>query len=265
MSTIKFTAVAMALLILNMPLTFGAINIEMEPYRVHNVTVLKRTVSQIDLIKKSGLIDPYSLKDYATPLDPNEEVVLILKRYKTEYEEGDTTQFIIYKPNSTASIKLLPGKYLIDAQLIRHENVTTLPDRREFCKGISGGNWKMTKSSAISAVSSAGASYLGSAAGLWSFSPMGLYFSVAMLIAQMFFDCIGKKESITIPSVTLNPVMLGGAYLNYTFSAAELDSSNITTFYVFALRKPVTMEDIAMSNNYKELSLRYAYMLKPTD
>ena len=250
------------------PVSYGAVHVELEPYNSVDVQVKKRTPSQAEALKNAGIANPYSnlFLQNSKGLAPNEEAVITLKKIESKPHEENLDQFIIID-NSTniSSIDLLPGKYLVDGQLMLHKNHTLQPDERTYCIGLSGGDPKMIESKVKSMATGAAISALGSYAGLWAFGPAGLYMSAALAVAQLVFDCVGKEKDYTVPEepLSMNPVPVGGVYGNVTITEEFLEKNGTATFYVYYFPPPTVIEELSVSSNYKEISKQYPAQIQP--
>ena len=259
-------SVLLIILIISLPVTFAEINIAMEPYKEVNVIVKKRAPQNVLNIKNSHIYDSNAAiyKQEAVPLAYNEEATLTLVRYKNEEEEADFRQFIIFNGTATeTTIKLIPGKYKIDGYLILNENTTIPPEHREFCIGIQGGDPEMIKSSIMGAATGAAVSYLAAYAGLGTFGVAGLYFSAALIVAQLVLDCVGVKKDINIEGFTFSPTPVGGVSGNITITRSFLDDANTIVFYVFYFPPPKTLDEFAITSDFYEFSSKFPKQIQP--
>ena len=283
----KFTSIFVVLLVMFIPISLS-VSLESEN---PDLVVTFDKVQEMDVVfEKYGInVAANYIDGSPTALEEYHQVILTLTKIDGGVGEEEFQQFVDSRADNGAKIKLVPGKYYMDAHLMVHKNITIPGRMEEWCLGVGQQEPKQAASTfttsagsivAGAAVTSVIGSIAGGAAvgtaftGLASFAgistalgPIGLgALAVVGLVAlaSMFVPCIGDMKPIDIEEVNLpSPVPLGGAKGNITIGQG-IYSNNKITFYVFALpEQPVVIEDLNVLGMMGDISEGYPEKIRP--
>ncbi len=279
----------MILLVVMVPISFGVSFDSENPH----MTVTMDKLHELDVSFKRIPMDAAS-DTIGNPMELEEDDEIILTIIKYEEISGEETfqQFIDYNYGEEGiKVKLVPGKYSINGQLLVNRNIT-IPGRKDtYCKGIAQQDFEQTSSTfatgaagvvvgaavgtAISAaigagsVAAAGPALVGvfsSGAGFMAaLGPIGL---VALGLLAVFavvtslLDCTGTEESVEIPEISMNPAMLGGVMGNITLNQDIYSKSEIT-FYVFSTDPPLAIEGLNILGMIEDLGIIHPDLIQP--
>ncbi|MBI2549115.1 hypothetical protein HYW21_07235 [Candidatus Woesearchaeota archaeon] len=286
----RISVLCCCLLLFFLPVTTASllstkpITVDLEPLDYQNVVLKERDFDNIYALQQAPTLEQRRqlLATETSPVERAEQVLLILERISTDPGDAPFQQYVIKKgdeKNKTVVVPLIPGTYRMEAQLLLYENVTIPEYQISYCKGLTGGGWKQTgdtaKDAAIAAGISVGASYLAAAsipvlssiaAPLAAAGPIGIAIVSVIFALQILaniFGCLGDEEKVTVPSITLNPALIGGAVGNITITKEMLAQEEIT-FYVFKLPLPIRIEEMNIMMAVEDFSQAYPYMMKPS-
>jgi len=260
-------ALLCAILLALAPAVFASeIRVSMEPYRYVDVEVRVRPVTNI-----------HSAKD----LGESQKVTLMLSRVSSDSTDDDFEQAAVIEGGSSERVRipLVPGTYELEAMLIQDENYVIPGETRTYCKGLTGG-WDQIKSSATSAAVTVGTGAALHALGLAGavIGPVGwVMLGVMGVISLMsvFTDCIGTEESIDIPAIEMDQLMLGGAVLSeetgsYWHVSQEFLDRKVANrekiiFYVFETARPVNVDSLSeLLSAHTTMSQQHPNLVKPS-
>lgn len=258
------------------------LTVDLEPLDYQTVVFKERDIDNVYALQHASTLEQRKqlLKTEASPLGKTEQVLLILERINTDPGDGPFQQYVIKNgdDDNATVVPLIPGTYRMEAQLLLYEDVIIPEYKITYCKGITG-SWKQigdtAKDAAVTAGISVGASYLASAsipvlssiaAPLAAAGPIGgviIGVIFTLQILSMIFGCLGDEEKVTVPSITLNPALVGGAVGNITITKEMLAQEEIT-FYVFRMPLPIRIEEMNVMMAVEDFSEAYPYMVKPS-
>ncbi len=214
-------------------------NLTMTPLKELNVLFVLINETNYNILKDMSYSERKQKRnDYLTNLTKNHTIVLQLKRIKEKKNDPEIEQVISFMDEKAVpeTIKLMPGKYTIDAQLFMSGNFTIPEERDKICEQTKY-FWDKCKKETFDPPKSCGKDCL--------------------IIAECKGSC-KVKEDITYPKLELTMIINGGAYLNesrpWKLDEEKLYNSNKVVFYLYSQNIPTRQKHLEEMEKYKEWS-----------
>lgn len=225
--------------------------VEMQPFVSHNITILERNADNVNAIREfEGSFGEYQelLDNEASPLYNSTQVFVSLRRLKDFKGEQDFEQFFVYKGNESVEISILPGRYEVEMQAMLFENISILPDTREYCDADLISSTAQAGVTSGIAVWAASLPAVTAALGPYSFIVGPL---LGKLLSGVFGECgfMKNPKTYTVPGANIKPFPIGGAEFTWQITEEELYSRNASNFYVIVFPPIQTFEGLSDTYN----------------
>jgi hypothetical protein len=234
--------------------------------------------------------------DYYEP-EPDDTIIISLTRIKDSYKDPEFTAQVSYMNGEilTDGLELIPGKYEMDALIMKRRNITLVEEKDRICEPFLGVTGNCIKTPISDTCFPRGTpdddrvqedweesdcyedgyvckSVVGAIKNGSSAVPSGLYFTCTAPGVGLLPTCILREcsvdEEILIPETEMTAFMNGGAFFNETnlywrVSQTQLENHDSVQFRLVRQKVPVRHHELRDAMIYREWSMEYPGLFKP--